>query len=62
MIRKVSTMGFNSMELGGSASNLTNELFLDENLVYVMCWGLALLARPEEHTRTKIFKIFGLPI
>jgi len=28
----------------------------------MVCWGLALIARPEEHTRTKIlFWFFGLP-
>jgi len=46
----------------GSTAKLTNELFFDENYFYVVVRGLALLARPEEHTRTKIFKIFGLPI
>jgi len=43
----------------GSAANLTTVLFLDKNLI--VCWGLALIARPEEHTHEDPFWIFGLP-
>ncbi len=40
---------------GGSAANLTKVLLFRKTLFYyIVCWGLVLIARPEEHTRTKI--------
>jgi hypothetical protein len=40
---------------GGSAVNLTKVLLFTKNLFYgvCVCWGHALIARPEEHTRAR---------